>query len=412
MRKEAKFPERKIAMLPFYILTIHLQIDHLPTNNHGINWKDSVGYVIPYNFDGITGSIEIMKYESDGQSLTVKINNQQIRVIRTSHILNEEVKKILKIRPRMYKNHIPIIETDKDLCDFVVDKDMVQTRSYGSADKVHWRCPQCKNINYTRIKNLVRKYRNNSTLPCVFCGDGISYPEKILHNTMRQISKTYQTHKITDWSNNRIYDGYDRIGNKEIFIEIHGEQHRLRAFNYNARSRSLEEEIANDKYKKHLAKINSKKCIYIVIPAWTYRFEDIKSNIIRSLGHIYNLGIVDWNYVKNKSTSSLIVQCGELYNKHMNIGEISQSLQVDYSTVCRYLHKAAKIGICNYTINQKYAPKKVVCINNGKVFNTIKDAANWANISANSLSRYLNGRQKTAGVDPVTKSKYIWKIIV
>lgn len=392
-------------------MTRHLQTDHLPTNGHGINWKAAIGYVIPYNFDGITGGIEIINYEASGQNLTVKLNGGDIKTIKTARILKEEVKRMLGVRPKMYKNRTPIIKTDKDLCEFVVDKDMAQTRSYGSADKIHWKCPQCGNINYTCIKNLVKQYRKNSTLPCVFCGDGISYPEKILHNTMRQISKTYEPQKSTDWSNGRIYDGYDYTNNKEIFIEIHGEQHKFHAFNHGKRCRSLEEEIANDKYKKHLAKINSKKCIYIVIPAWTYRFEDIKNNIIRSLGHIYNFNIVDWNYVKEKTSSSLIVECGELYNKHLNINDISQYLHMDRTTIYNYLHKATEIGICNFKINNKYTPKKVMCINNGKVFNTINDAANWANISRSNLSHYLSGRQKTAGFDPVTKNKYMWKII-
>ena len=392
-------------------MTRHLQIDHLPTNVRGINWKEAIGYVIPYNFNGITGSIEIIKYEAKGQNLTVKINNNEVKIIKTARILKEEVKKILKIRPKMCKNRTPMSKTDKDLYEFVVDKDIAQTRSYGSADKIHWKCPQCGNINYTCIKNLVKQYRNNSTLPCVFCGDGVSYPEKILHNTMRQISKTYKAQKSIDWSKGKIYDGYDRIGNKEIFIEIHGEQHKFHAFNHGIRCRSLEEEIANDKYKKHLAKINSKKCIYAVIPAWTYRFEDIKNNIIRSLGHIYNFDIVDWESVKEKAVSSLIVECGDLYNQHMNIDNIAQYLNVDSSTVYRYLHKATEIGICNFTINKKCAPKKVMCVNNGKIFNTISDAANWANMSPSNLSQYLSGRRKTAGFDPVTKNKYMWKVI-
>lgn len=43
---------------------------------------------------------------------------------------------------------------------------------------------------------------------------------------------------------------------------------------------------------------------------------------------------------------------------------------------------------------------KVQCINNGKTFDCIKDAAKWAGVDNSTLSQHLKGRTKTCGFDP------------
>lgn len=55
--------------------------------------------------------------------------------------------------------------------------------------------------------------------------------------------------------------------------------------------------------------------------------------------------------------------------------------------------------------------KKVLCINTGVIFNSINEAAKWANIHASGISCCLSGKQKTSGKHPETKEPLQWKLI-
>ena len=58
--------------------------------------------------------------------------------------------------------------------------------------------------------------------------------------------------------------------------------------------------------------------------------------------------------------------------------------------------------------------KKVICLNNGKIFNTMMDAARWCGLSnSSSIGQVCNhtGRQKTAGRHPETGEKLTWSFI-
>ncbi len=54
--------------------------------------------------------------------------------------------------------------------------------------------------------------------------------------------------------------------------------------------------------------------------------------------------------------------------------------------------------------------KRVKCLNNGMVFESLSKAAEWAKTTASeSISRVCKHKQKTAGWDEITKEKYIWE---
>lgn len=56
--------------------------------------------------------------------------------------------------------------------------------------------------------------------------------------------------------------------------------------------------------------------------------------------------------------------------------------------------------------------KRVRCINNGKEFDMLSQAAQWAkNTAPESISRVCNGKQKTAGIDPNTGERLKWEFI-
>lgn len=296
------------------------------------------------------------------------------------------------------------------LFNLITDSD---AEKYGSksAHKVHWRCSECKNINYSKICLLTELIDKNRPLPCKYCGDGFSFGEKIVNNVMRFISNSFETQKSFEWSNKRRYDVYDYINKKNVFIEINGEQHKYEAFGYN-KSRSLKDEKANDKYKKHLAKINCKNVVYINITAYSYlSFNEIKNNIIKSLQHIYNLNNVDWKYVGQTAASSLMVNVCNLYNMGFNCNEIIKLNNISYDTVNRYLHIGNELKLCNYTSSYASNNRKIICLNNNKIFESIKDAGNWAGLKNSSgISRCckIEKGHITAGHMPNSTERCRW----
>ena len=53
--------------------------------------------------------------------------------------------------------------------------------------------------------------------------------------------------------------------------------------------------------------------------------------------------------------------------------------------------------------------KKVVCTTTGQLFNSINEAAAYANISPSGISKCLKGVQKSAGKHPISKVKLQWE---
>jgi hypothetical protein len=282
--------------------------------------------------------------------------------------------------------------------------------SYGSDHKVHWRCPFCNNINFTAIKNLT----SDKPTRCQFCGDGLSYPEKILYNTLLFVSDTFERQKIFGWSNGKKYDAFD----KNLFIEIHGGQHYVKSFE-KCGGRTLEEEVENDKYKYELVINNHKNLVdYIVIKAYPETFDNIKQSILNSrLTRYYDFSKVDWNYVRKQAESSLIVEVGKMYNLNGNINNISNFFQLDKSTIYRYLHRANELGVCNFIPDYKNVScsHKVRCKNTGDIFKSEKEAARWCGLRSSSginkcVRKFEN--YKTAGLHPTTGERLEWELVI
>ena len=58
--------------------------------------------------------------------------------------------------------------------------------------------------------------------------------------------------------------------------------------------------------------------------------------------------------------------------------------------------------------------KKVMCINTGEVFDTVKQAAEWCGLSTKAdgdIGRCCKGKRKTAGKHPITGEKLKWKFV-
>ena len=221
--------------------------------------------------------------------------------------------------------------------------------------KVEVKCLDCGRKKQILIANLYKR----KTISCT-CGDGVSYPEKILHFLLNVLTVKYinQLSNTTfNWCDKYRYDFY--IPDKNTIIEIHGGQHYFENTNFKMNLTEVQE---NDRVKKELALANGVEH-YIVIDCRESTLEWIKNNILESkLNELFDLSQVDWLKAEEFALKNIIKEVCEYWNNKEE-WETTQTITDSnkwgvkgVSTIRNYLKKGTKLGWCNY--NPKAEIKK------------------------------------------------------
>lgn len=235
--------------------------------------------------------------------------------------------------------------TDKWMCDLGMSEEDAKKYTKGSHKKITVTCPDCGEEKSILVYNL---YKNKS-ISCS-CGDGYSYPEKIMVDLLNQLNINFMTQlsKTTfEWCGKYKYDFYLPYYN--IIIETHGRQHYDENTNFKMSLREVQE---NDKYKKDLALNNNIKK-YIIIDCSKSDIDYIRNNIFNSaLSYIFDLNMVDWVSCEKFATTSNIIKDVCYYWKNKNENESTKDLMKKFNlhkvTVINYLKKGTKLGWCEY----------------------------------------------------------------
>ena len=131
---------------------------------------------------------------------------------------------------------------------------------------------------------------------------------------------------------------------------------------------------------------------YIQIDSKECGFNQLKEAIINSkLSELYSFDNVDWVECYRKSLMSDVIRVTELWNQGNKVMEICNITGLGKGTVRKHLTKANEIGLCNYdhTVRNEI---KVLCVDTGEVFNSLRKAENKYNIKRGYLSAYLKGQ--------------------
>ena len=196
---------------------------------------------------------------------------------------------------------------------------------------------------------MVPQWVKRRKYTCQYCSDGFSIPSKFMINILKQLDINFKTELSSKkfYSKNLYY--YDFYLSKyNMIIEVNGEQHYIES----GRGRSLKEERANDRYKKHLAKSNGIKRYYSIDCKYS-DFKYMKNNIIKTLGHLFDLSNIDWELAWEQCQKSRVIQAWDLWNSGKAIICIMQELMIkDRSTIIKYLKIGNQCGKCNYTIEE------------------------------------------------------------
>jgi len=255
-----------------------------------------------------------------------------------------------------------------------------------SSNKIDLICPDCG----VERKDFIISELSNRGFICRRCGDNDSFPSKMVANALTALGFDYKTDTTTYWSENKRYDFI--IESINTIIEVHGAQH------YNEVSltkRTLKEEQENDKYKELLAYKNGINQ-YMVVNAINTNHNKMIKAIQDSFNGIFDLTDINWNEIIIDSYQSKVPKSWDLYNDGFNQYQISEKLNVHFSTVYKYLKIGKSLGRIDKIINRH--SKKILQydldMNLVKEYDSIREASNFFNVDESTISKALRGITK------------------
>ena len=236
-----------------------------------------------------------------------------------------------------------------DLMKYILNIEDAKKVAPNSHKKIMCRCPNCNSTRLICVGNV-----NKFGFSCHVCSSGISYPNKFIRYLLKQLNICFEAEKTFNWSNKKVYDVY--ISKYNCIIEMHGEQHYVENSHWN----SLEYEQKNDAYKKEMAHSNGIK--------YYYEINCIETNVDYIKNSIVNSGLLDllkvdicsinWDLIDEQCQSPIVKEACELCNKKYKPIEIAKLLDIDYTTVLKYLKKGNKLGWCDYNSKDNMGANK------------------------------------------------------
>lgn len=449
----------------------YIDLSGLPTYWKGIDWKNSIGHFVPFKYADIEDELEIFEYVNDD---LIKIKyHDEIFVKNKDCIKRCAIGDVLGIKSRKHKYKIeeiipvntgavvvlqqirikdkssssrgyivrcsnddheyPVTEynlaaghgcplctnqvvvkgvndmatTNPKTLEYVANKEDAFKYTYKSDKSILFKCPDC---GYEKIMKISDFERDGFS--CNKCGDGISYPNKFAFNLLEQLNIDFKPEYTPDWIKPMRYDFYFELGNKKYILEMDGGWHEK---DNTLSGKSKEDAINDDLYKNNEAQKHNIEVIRVECSESTLVL--IKDNILKSrFSEIIDLSIVNWLECEKFTCTSLVKTACDYWNSGIHSClEISKIMKLNNNTICRYLKKGSKLGLCTYTVEKvKYKnierfkeqnfqrnAKPILCIETSQVFSSITICSKLAaglyghKLTNVSLYRVLVGKQES-----------------
>lgn len=296
-----------------------------------INWKKSVGYSVPFQYDRVNGYIKIADYEIKNNTyiwLTIDDYVPEPRKFCTAHIIKCEIDCLVGHR---------IVDYAPELIKYLKDVRDAFKYTPCSNQYVPMVCPTC---GHCRLMKIQRVFLNGFS--CPICSDGVSYPNKFISNILKQLKIDF-IREVTkknvgfEWAQNYRYDFAFNIANNKIIIEADGGFHRY------------EYQQAIDDKKNKLAQQNG-YTIYRIDCDYgnNSRYEYIKNSLINSeLSKILSFNSIDWTDCNQKSSNNLLYETCQLWEQEKrSVGIIKNILNISAPAVYKYLKRGYEMGLC------------------------------------------------------------------
>lgn len=334
-------------------------LEELPRYYKGVNWGNSIGKIVRFEYDDISGMIEILDFIKNKQELVVKYDDKKY-YIKTSSFIRCRLGRILGVYTKYFKITVGEVFKNNYGEIAIIDK-KYKTNPNGKKYKYYkYKCNKCGYEGWIEESNLLKRKQgcscccgrttvlgintiwdtdrwmcdlgvseedakrhtkcSNTTIEvtcphcgakkkksihCIYyyksigcnCGDGFSYPEKFMYSVLKQLGVEFKTQlSKTTFEWCNNYKYDFYIPSINTIIEVNGEQHYKDTKRKGSRVRTLSQEQENDKLKQKLALLNAINN-YIVIDCRRSNMEFIQQNILNSkLSELINLSNV--NYLK------------------------------------------------------------------------------------------------------------------
>ena len=329
-----------------------IDLNNLPRLKNGtIDWQKSAGITLSFIYNGIFGKLEILKYIGLSQCLVLittkkrsikcKITSYNIRYCMFGRILQE-----------------PIGLTHPELIKYFVNRADAFIYAAHSKHITDMQCPVCG-----AIKQQVVSVLTDYGFGCQMCGDGVSYPEKLMYSILTQLKINFknQVTKLSpgfEWIvKNYRYDFCIYLKNKKYIIEMDGHMHTIDKF---TSCKDVQKaDIEKDKLaQNHGIDVIRIDCAY---KNMNKRFEYIKSNILNSeLNKLIDFSLADWDIAHKYAISNNVQLAAESWNNGaLNSYEVGKILGVSGVTAQNYLKTAGDLGMCNYSNSEVNKRRKL-----------------------------------------------------
>lgn len=302
-----------------------------------------------------------------------------------------------------------MIELLKDKQDAYIYRDK-------SEQKIWFKCPYC---GEERLLTINKVFYHG--IACKKCGDGISYPNKFMSNLLHQLTINFESEFSPNWIKPKRYDFYFKIDNKKYIVEMDGALGHGKKI-YNSSKLTKKETLNIDIYKDNIA--NKHRIHVIRINCDRSEPELIKKNILNSeLNDLFDLSNIDWiECHKAAILNSRVIESCNLWNNGItSTKKIGEIININRTNVSKYLTKGAILGICNYDAQKERMKAykvsgrhlkdifglKVVCLNNGKVYNSRVDAGKDINVSSAHIASCCTGNRLSCG--EINGERLVWR---
>lgn len=371
-------------------------------NREGIGCKNCKGIVSEYRYkegDIVEGLKIIRSYRNKSNGLksyevqSVKYSDAPTYQIRENNLINGCGDAYLSGK-RIYEGNS--LYSKKQIRPYLVDVELAKTIAPHHNHKIKLKCPDCN-----RIKSLLPGNFLKQGFSCDVCSVGKSYNEIMFMCYQEYFSMGFESEKVFNKLPHRRFDFYNK--DKKILVECNGIGH-YESSGYIDHNKS----IASDKEKREFAKKEGFLLIELDCRESSFEWFVKSINNCRYLPSISNedkKGILKMVEVNKKYPIKKIVT---LYKEGYSSVDIENKLNIHNSTIKRIL---LQNGV-QMRSRGEYSKRKVECLNNKKIFNSIVEASEYAGLkSCSGIGDACKNQNISAGKHPKTKEKLYWKYV-
>ena len=386
----------------------HIDLNQFPHKNGKICWKDSVGIVVEFFYNGERHEIKILErickdyfkirvddvvidkahiskitgltfsnmfYKPDyfydvgdvvNDLLILKKCTVQRKTSKGNGIVNVKAYNI-----KCLKDEYEFIISESDLidghgCPVCASRIIVKgindvattnpdlTKFFVNEEDAytHSRCSDADVIvqcPYCGLKKHMRiaELSRRGYVTCDRCSDGVSYPNKFARKLFDQLNNQYSEYEpeySPDWAGLYRYDNYIRLLDGRKIIVEMDGGYHYIKYDNVICVNDNKKDELCAKYGIKMIRID---CNYVKMHE---RYDYVKNNVIQELSNYFDLSDVDWDKCNEAGLSNYLFDVVKYYEDNPKLGleDVAKHFSISMGTMYSYLYMGEELGLCTY----------------------------------------------------------------